>query len=173
MNINILIIILLILFPIYILLKKLIIYLINRRKRETVRRHLAQEGSKKTQYSPSHNLKIMSELMSPKYFSNIFYKEYLDVNRYNIGEEISIKDLANLVKKTVKFEGEIYWDDTKPDGTPRKLLCSHKINNIGWEHNTKLLEGIESTYKWYLQNKKKNEKNFNYWRCRVCRITPM
>lgn len=76
---------------------------------------------------------------------------------YNVGsgEEISIKDLANLVKKTVKFEGEIYWDDTKPDGTPRKLLCSHKINNIGWEHNTKLLEGIESTYKWYLQNKKK------------------
>ena len=76
---------------------------------------------------------------------------------YNVGsgEEISIKDLANLVKKTVKFEGEIYWDDTKPDGTPRKLLCSHKINKIGWEHSTKLLEGIESTYKWYLQNKKK------------------
>jgi len=131
MNINILIIILLLLFPIYILLKKLIIYLINRRKRETVRRHLAQEGSKKTQYSPSHNLKIMSDLMSPKYFSNIFYKEYLDVNRYNIGEEISIKKWLGM--ESSKMESNYYFNLVK-NKMANNLFTKNTIPKKFWNN---------------------------------------
>jgi GDP-L-fucose synthase len=69
------------------------------------------------------------------------------------GEDISIKDLGEIVKKVVGYEGEIEWDVSKPDGMPRKVLDVTKINTLGWRHNISLYEGIEKTYKWYLNNK--------------------
>ena len=73
----------------------------------------------------------------------------LDRSMYNVGsgEEISIKDLASLIKNIVGFRGKIIWDNTKPDGTPRKLLDSTKINKLGWNSRINLHNGVEIVYK--------------------------
>ena len=63
-----------------------------------------------------------------------------------VGEDISIKDLAHLVKKTVGFEGEIVHDLSKPDGTPRKLMDVSKLHKMGWEHQISLEYGVKSVY---------------------------
>ena len=78
----------------------------------------------------------------------------LEADWYNMGsgDELSIKSLAELIRKIVGFEGEIHWDTSKPDGTPRKLLDSSKINNLGWTPKISLEEGIRQTYAWFLQN---------------------
>ena len=66
------------------------------------------------------------------------------------GEEINISDLSKLIKKIVKYEGELDFDKTKPDGNPRKLIDSSLINNLGWSPKISLEDGIENTYKWFL-----------------------
>jgi GDP-L-fucose synthase len=58
------------------------------------------------------------------------------------GEDITIKELSEIVRKTVAYEGKIIWDSTKPDGTPRKLLDVSKLKNLGWKPNISLEEGI-------------------------------
>ncbi|MCR5651520.1 MAG: GDP-L-fucose synthase [Lachnospiraceae bacterium] len=65
------------------------------------------------------------------------------------GKEITIKDLAQIVKETVGFEGEIHWNTDMPDGTPRKLLNVDKLHNIGWKEKVSLREGIRLEYEWY------------------------
>ncbi|HSD13759.1 MAG TPA: GDP-L-fucose synthase, partial [Flavobacterium sp.] len=62
------------------------------------------------------------------------------------GKEISIRDLAFLVKDIVGFEGEIIFDTTKPDGTPRKLMDVNKLNDLGWKYSIELKDGIEAVY---------------------------
>ncbi|MFN2622398.1 MAG: GDP-L-fucose synthase family protein [Chthoniobacterales bacterium] len=69
------------------------------------------------------------------------------------GEDISIRELAELICDIVGFPGELAWDTTKPDGTPRKLLDVSKIHALGWRHEIGLREGINWTYEWFLQNK--------------------
>ncbi len=66
------------------------------------------------------------------------------------GEDISIKELATIIAGVVGFTGEIRWDSTKPDGTPRKILDSGRIRALGWEPKVGLHEGIRRTYEWYL-----------------------
>jgi len=68
-----------------------------------------------------------------------------------VGEDIRIKDLAQLIKDIVGFEGEIKHDLSKPDGTPRKLLDISKIKALGWEPKVSLEEGIKRTYEWYIK----------------------
>ena len=82
-------------------------------------------------------------------------KNNFDESIINVGglQEISIYDLVYKLKKTVGFDGEILFDINMPDGNPRKLLDSSKINNLGWKPKITLDEGLESTYKWYLANK--------------------
>ena len=70
----------------------------------------------------------------------------LDPVNAGSGEEISIKDLAKLVASIVGYKGDILWDTSKPNGTPRKLLDLSKSNNIGWKYKTSLKEGIKITY---------------------------
>lgn len=70
------------------------------------------------------------------------------------GQEVSIKDLAMLIKEIVGFDGKLEFDISKPDGTPRKLLDVSKIENLGWSHTVGLKEGIEKTYEWYCQEKR-------------------
>ena len=65
------------------------------------------------------------------------------------GKDITIKELAGLIKEIVGYEGEIKFDTTKPDGTPRKLLDVSRLHNAGWEHKITLREGIENTYEWF------------------------
>jgi len=62
------------------------------------------------------------------------------------GEDITIKDLALLIKGIVGFEGELKFDSSKPDGTPRKLLDVSRMNSLGWKYRIKLENGIRSTY---------------------------
>ena len=69
-----------------------------------------------------------------------------------VGEDISIKDLAEMIQGIVDFQGEISWDKTTPDGTPRKLLDVSRIAALGWKPEVKLDAGIRSTYDWYLEN---------------------
>ncbi|HND17649.1 MAG TPA: GDP-L-fucose synthase, partial [Saprospiraceae bacterium] len=70
-------------------------------------------------------------------------KEFVNIG---FGEDITILDLAKLVKDTVDYEGEIIHDLTKPDGTPRKLMDSSKLNGLGWKPATTLAEGIRAVY---------------------------
>jgi GDP-L-fucose synthase len=73
---------------------------------------------------------------------------------YNVGtgEDLTIKELALTIQKIVGHQGEIIWDDTKPDGTPRKLMDISKMHSIGWKHQVNLEEGIQKTYNWFLEN---------------------
>ncbi len=73
---------------------------------------------------------------------------------YNIGsgEEVSIYDLAQKIKKVIKFNGEINFDSNYPDGNPRKLLDTNKLINLGWSPKIFLDEGLNKTYDWYLKN---------------------
>nr|WP_319800279.1 GDP-L-fucose synthase [Flavobacterium sp. N3904] len=73
---------------------------------------------------------------------------------YNVGtgEDLTIKELATKIQKIIGHTGEIIWDDTKPDGTPRKLMDVSKMHNIGWKHQVDLEDGIKKTYKWFLEN---------------------
>ncbi len=68
------------------------------------------------------------------------------------GEDISIRQLAELICEVVGFEGEITFDASKPDGTPRKLLDVSKLTALGWRPSISLREGIARTYEWFLQN---------------------
>ena len=68
------------------------------------------------------------------------------------GEDISIRELAELICEIVGFDGKLSWDTSKPDGTPRKLLDVSKLRNLGWRPSITLRDGIASTYKWFLQN---------------------
>ena len=68
------------------------------------------------------------------------------------GEDISIRELAGLICDIVGFQGELAWDASKPDGTPRKLLDVSKLRSLGWRPTITLREGIAGTYEWFLQN---------------------
>ena len=76
--------------------------------------------------------------------------EYL----YNIGtgKDITIKQLAETIQKVIGHEGNILWDKSKPDGTPRKLMDVSKMKEIGWQSSVELEEGIKKTYTWFLDN---------------------
>ena len=73
---------------------------------------------------------------------------------YNIGtgRDITIKELAKTIQNVVGHKGEIIWDESKPNGTPRKLLDVSKMKELGWCYSTELTEGIEKTYQWFLEN---------------------
>ncbi|GAN31540.1 GDP-L-fucose synthase [Candidatus Brocadia sinica JPN1] len=72
------------------------------------------------------------------------------------GKELKIKELAEIIKEIVGFKGEIHWDTSKPDGTPRKLLCVEKINRLGWEAKIDFTDGLKVVYNNYvLKNSKK------------------
>jgi GDP-L-fucose synthase len=78
------------------------------------------------------------------------YREIGEFINIGTGKDITIKDLALMIRDIVGFRGEIVWDSTKPDGTPKKLLDISKIKALGWEPKTSLEEGIRNTYQWYL-----------------------
>ena len=73
---------------------------------------------------------------------------------YNVGtgEDLTIKELALTIQNIVGHQGDIIWDDTKPDGTPRKVMDISKMHALGWKHKVNLEEGIAKTYDWFLKN---------------------
>lgn len=85
----------------------------------------------------------------------VFAMEHkLDDNLYNVGTgiDLTIKALAELIQKIVGHEGEILWDSSKPDGTPRKLMDVSKMTAAGWTAKIGLEDGIRNTYQWFLEN---------------------
>jgi len=82
---------------------------------------------------------------------NVINKKEIRNTHINIGtgKEISIKDLAYLVKNSVSFKGELYFNSEKPDGTMRKLIDVSKLNSLGWRHKTEIDEGVKKLYDWY------------------------
>ena len=76
-----------------------------------------------------------------------------DFVNIGVGEDISIKELALLIKDIVGYKGQLEFDTTKPDGTPQKLLDVAQLQNIGWEATIGLRQGIEETYRWFLENR--------------------
>lgn len=83
-------------------------------------------------------------------------EKYSGLSHINVGsgKEVTIKELAELVKEVVGFNGQLVWDSSKPDGTPRKLMDSSKLAEMGWEPKISLKDGLADTYKWYLKNVK-------------------
>lgn len=75
-----------------------------------------------------------------------------DIINIGTGEDVSIKELAETIRAIVGYEGEIVWDTTKPDGTPRKLLDVSKLHNLDFTHTINLESGIRDTYNWYKEN---------------------
>lgn len=84
------------------------------------------------------------------------------MNHYNddeivnigVGEDVTIRELAETIKTVVGFEGELTFDTSKPDGTPRKLVDTSRINELGWSAKVELRDGVQRAYDWYLENMK-------------------
>jgi len=79
------------------------------------------------------------------------YDEDYHIN-VGTGEDVTIKELTETIVDVVGYAGDVEWDTSKPNGTPRKLLNVDKIHKLGWKHKIGLREGIVSTYKWYMEN---------------------
>ena len=77
-----------------------------------------------------------------------------EIMNIGVGEDISIGDLAALVKEIIGYRGDIVYDSSKPDGTPRKLLDVSRLHSLGWKAKTSLRDGIIETYEWYKKNSK-------------------
>lgn len=71
------------------------------------------------------------------------------------GKDCTIRELANTIARAVGYQGDILWDTSKPDGTPRKLLDVDLLKRLGWQYSVELDEGIKRTYQWFLQNQEK------------------
>lgn len=85
----------------------------------------------------------------------LFIMKHYDENEMiniGVGKDITISELSALIKQIVEFNGEIRYDNSKPDGTPRKLLDVSRLDALGWQPKIPLREGIELTYRWYVEN---------------------
>jgi GDP-L-fucose synthase len=98
--------------------------------------------------SPLREFLYSDDLASACLFLLENYDDDIAIN-VGTGKDMSIKDLAELIKRIVGFEGSIDWDSSKPDGTPRKVLDVSRIGALGWKPTISLEEGIGSTYEWY------------------------
>src|SRR6185436_19351324 len=79
------------------------------------------------------------------------YDDALHIN-VGTGEDLSIRELAELVRSIVHPDASLAFDPTKPDGTPRKLLDVSRLHDLGWRHQISLGDGIASTYQWFLDH---------------------
>jgi GDP-L-fucose synthase len=101
--------------------------------------------------SPKREFLFVDDLADACVFLMEKYSGQEHVN-VGVGEDISIKELAETIRQIVGFEGNFIFDTSKPDGTPRKLLDVSKLNNLGFSAKTSLEEGIKKTYQWFLEN---------------------
>lgn len=84
------------------------------------------------------------------YLMNKYDKD--EIVNIGTGEDISIKEISEIIKDIVGFQGKISWDTSKPDGTPRKLLNVDRLHATNWKHKIDLKEGLKSYYQWFLEN---------------------
>ncbi|EHM01996.1 putative GDP-L-fucose synthetase [Acetobacteraceae bacterium AT-5844] len=90
-------------------------------------------------------------------------KNYSEMEHINVGfgDDVTIRELAEAIRGVVGFEGELTFDTSKPDGTPRKLMDSSRLNAMGWRPSISLEAGLRSTYAWYLENVEANSPRAN------------
>ncbi|CAA6826080.1 MAG: GDP-L-fucose synthetase (EC, partial [uncultured Sulfurovum sp.] len=95
-------------------------------------------------------------LLESRDFVDTYDKDAKEVRNTHInigtGIDISIRELAETIKEIVGYTGDLYFNDTKPDGTMVKLTDPSKLHNLGWKHEVELKEGITTMYAWYLEN---------------------
>lgn len=101
--------------------------------------------------TPRREFLYVDDLANALIFLMNNYNEESHIN-VGTGEDISISDLALLIKEIIGYKGTIVYDESKPDGTPRKLLDVSRINNLGWRNKWSMLNGIKETYEGYLEN---------------------
>ena len=94
---------------------------------------------------------------------------YSDESHVNVGvgQDLTIRELAETVRDVVGFQGELVFDRSKPDGTPRKLVDTTLINGLGWRAKRLLKQGLEEAYSWYVENADKARCAFRPWRTLV------
>jgi GDP-L-fucose synthase len=104
--------------------------------------------------SPMREFMHVDDLASAVIFS---LENKMGKSLYNVGfgKDLTIKELALIIQEIINYSGEIKWDTSKPDGTPRKLMDSKMFQRLGWKPKITLREGIKETYDWYLSNQKK------------------
>lgn len=100
--------------------------------------------------SPRREFLHADDLADACYFLMQHYDEPEFIN-IGIGEDVTIKALAELIQQVVGYEGQIHWNSDKPDGTPRKLMDVGKLHGLGWKHSIEIEEGIQATYQDFLQ----------------------
>jgi len=107
---------------------------------------------------PKREFLFVDDLAEAVYFlmdkveAKDLYEKGLTHINIGTGEDLSIAELAGIIKTITGFKGSIRYDSSKPDGTPRKLLDVSHLNKLGWKHKTSLQEGISSTYDWFVNN---------------------
>jgi len=101
--------------------------------------------------SPRREFLHADDLADACVFLMLNYDGELFVN-VGTGEDVTIRELAEMVQDVVGYEGELRWNTDKPDGTPRKLMDVSRLHNLGWKHTTDLREGLELTYQDFLAN---------------------
>jgi len=102
--------------------------------------------------TPRRELLHVDDLASACLFAMQHYEEE-EILNIGVGEDLSIRELAELIKRVVGYQGDLAFDSSKPDGTPRKLLDCSRLHALGWQARISLEEGIEATYKWYLTHR--------------------
>ncbi len=100
--------------------------------------------------SPMREFLYVDDLASAVVFLMNTYDGSEIVN-IGTGEDCTIKELAEMIKEVVDYEGQIYWNTSKPDGTPRKLLDVSRLNRLGWKYKTDFKTGLKRTYEWYVK----------------------
>jgi GDP-L-fucose synthase len=107
--------------------------------------------------SPRREFMFVDDLADAVVFlmDNCDYKDIGEIINIGIGKDITIKELAEMIKSTVGFEGKLKWDTSKPDGTPQKLLDVSRLNALGWKPRYSLKEGILKTYEAFLKEQKR------------------
>ncbi len=100
---------------------------------------------------PKREFLHVDDLAEAVYFA---LKNKLDENIYNVGSgvDMTIKDLSLMISNIVNFKGKIKWDNSMPDGTPRKILDSSKFKKLGWNSKIMINDGLKNTYSWYKNN---------------------
>lgn len=106
--------------------------------------------------TPLREFMYADDLADACFFLMESYNDKLFMN-VGTGEEVTIKELAILVKEVVGFEGEINFDSSKPDGTPRKLMDSSRLHSLGWRHSISLKEGLKKAYGQFLSERMEHE----------------
>ena len=101
--------------------------------------------------SPMREFLHADDLADACFFLMESYNDPLFVN-IGTGEDVTIREVAELIKEIVGFDGELRWNTDRPDGTPRKLMDVSRLHNLGWKHTTELKQGLERTYQDFLAN---------------------